>query len=112
MNVVQTDRQCYSCGCDLHQFSESKSRDGQCRACYAAYIRSHKKTQPEKVAARMKANYYLRRGIIQKQNCCLCGSPDSEMHHGDYNKPTDVSWMCNPCHDEYHALERKVFSMN
>lgn len=57
-----------------------------------------------------KASHALfKRGIIIKENC-LCGSPHTHMHHPDYNDPWNVVWMCRPCHDEFHTLERKVMA--
>lgn len=105
-------RKCNTCECDLHEFSESKGNPGLCRACYAAYFRGRYQIPlvRKKQRARIEARIALEKGIIEKRACCLCGCSDSEMHHGDYNKPTDVSWMCDPCHTEYHSLERKVYA--
>ena len=34
--------------------------------------------------------------------CILCGSPNTLMHHEDYDKPLNVLWMCYKCHSDYH----------
>lgn len=105
-----SDRKCYICNCDLHEFSESKVHKGKCRHCYAQYCRDHhkKKFRKDRVSARNAARYLLKKGIIVKQNCTLCGSPHSEIHHPDYSKPTDITWLCVPCHKEFHILQNKV----
>lgn len=103
---------CSTCECYLHEFSASKGNPFVCRACYAAYFRDRYQIPlvRKKQQARIKAGVALQNGIIEKSPCCLCGSHDSEMHHGDYDKPIDVSWMCDRCHTEYHSLERKVYA--
>ena len=46
----------------------------------------------------------LRRGVIERSNkCSICGSKKKiEGHHGDYNKPLDVMWLCRKCHLSLH----------
>src|SRR6185436_6959301 len=34
--------------------------------------------------------------------CVKCNSPESQMHHEDYSRPRDVTWLCRPCHDRLH----------
>lgn len=52
--------------------------------------------------ARAYANVYKRRGLIPKGACFICETLDAEMHHGDYDKPTEVLWLCRPCHLAHH----------
>ena len=45
----------------------------------------------------------VRRGRIQKPNCCeICGTEPGKMHlhahHADYSKPLEVVWLCRLCH--------------
>ena len=49
------------------------------------------------------ARVYLRRGKIQRQPCRDCGDKKSEMHHADYSKPLDVTWLCRTCHLKWHG---------
>ncbi len=51
-----------------------------------------------RIRARAYANVYKRRGKLKQGPCEMCGSPDSQMHHYDYDKPLDVRWLCRPCH--------------
>lgn len=56
-----------------------------------------------KANARSYANTYLRRGKISKEPCFICKSEDSQMHHSDYGKPLDITWVCRECHLSIHA---------
>jgi hypothetical protein len=50
-----------------------------------------------KEISRAYALTYLRRGILKREPCQECGSPQSEIHHPDYTKPLLVRWLCRPC---------------
>ena len=47
-------------------------------------------------AARAHLAMYLRRGKIVPQ-ACACGSADARPRQGDFSRPLDVRWVCNPC---------------
>jgi hypothetical protein len=36
------------------------------------------------------------------QPCEKCGQP-AERHHDDYGKPTEIRWLCRPCHTAAHT---------
>lgn len=96
-----------TCGCPLDCSDKS-----YCRYCYAHRKREDRK-DPEvrrREHARNRANKLLRRGILIRQPCAHCGNENSQMHHPDYNKPDEVSWLCRTCHDAFHVLERKVLN--
>ncbi len=81
----------------------------QKRETHAAYMREWRKTHPltpeqkRKDIARSYAGVYLRRGKLKKQPCADCCSPESQMHHEDYDKPLDVIWVCRSCHKARHG---------
>lgn len=80
-----------------------------CNDCHAAYMRRWRQTHPmtaeqrKKDNARSYAGTYLRRGRIARKDCEECGSPNSQMHHHDYDRPLDVKWLCRPCHAIEHG---------
>jgi Zn finger protein HypA/HybF involved in hydrogenase expression len=89
-------------------------REGQryCKECHAEYMRENRPKHSEltilqklKANCRSYANAYLKRGKLIKQPCEKCGSEDSEIHHEDYTKPLDVTWLCRKDHLELHAEE-------
>ena len=62
--------------------------------------RQKKFEYPEKISARLAVNYAIRKGVLTRGPCGVCGSSEVEAHHCDYMKPLDISWLCK----EHHAL--------
>jgi len=60
--------------------------------------RRYRHKNPIKTKARSDARYALKTGKIKKQNCLVCGSKDTEMHHPDYNEPLQVIFYCKEHH--------------
>jgi hypothetical protein len=49
----------------------------------------------------------VRRGLIEKKPCEVCGSIDAEAHHDDYDRPLAVRWLCRAHHKALHASTRR-----
>jgi hypothetical protein len=95
-------------GCGINQRREGGRK---CLQCHAAWMREWRKGRPmtpeqrRRDAARSYAGVYKRRGRLAPQPCRVCGSEKVEMHHEDYDKPLDVTWLCRPCHLALHRSE-------
>lgn len=63
-----------------------------------------------KTECRNQFGQALRRGDIRRAaRCERCGEvARTEGHHTDYSRPLFVEWLCNPCHMEHHAAERRA----
>lgn len=61
--------------------------------------------QRRKDNARSYAGVYLRRGRIVRRPCRECGDAKAQMHHDDYDRPLEVTWLCRKCHLRLHADE-------
>lgn len=101
----QRKNTCSGCGKEVEE-----SRKGQryCKSCHAANMRSkrpiHSALKPEarlKANCRAYANTYIRRDVIKKQPCEICGEM-AQMHHEDYSKPLEIIWLCRKHHLELH----------
>ena len=58
---------------------------------------------PERKAAYDAVRYALKTGKLKREACSRCGSEDkAEAHHEDYARKLDVTWLCQPCHNEAH----------
>lgn len=87
----------------------SRKNQRYCRECHNSYMRKWRKThkptslQRKKSNARAYARVYMLRGKLQKGHSCEdCGWPQVEMHHEDYDKPLEVTWLCRACHEIRH----------
>ncbi len=57
--------------------------------------------------SRAYARVYISRGLIDgPSECAFCGEHATQMHHEDYSKPLEVTWLCKQCHQSLHALKR------
>jgi hypothetical protein len=94
--------------CSKCEIRPRRSSGRYCTACHAAFMREWRKTHPlnpeqrKKDNARSYAGVYLRRGKIERKPCQKCGEK-AEMHHEDYSKPLEVTWLCRECHLNLHA---------
>jgi hypothetical protein len=51
----------------------------------------------------------LKKGLIQRGPCAVCGSSENvDRHHPDYDRPMVVIWLCRRCHQRHHARLRKT----
>jgi hypothetical protein len=56
----------------------------------------------EKTRAGWCVSNAIRDGRMARQDCCVCGTPNAEAHHDDYDKPLSVIWLCKLHHEERH----------
>jgi hypothetical protein len=40
----------------------------------------------------------LRRGLVVRQPCEVCGEEKTDAHHHDYDRPLAVKWLCRRHH--------------
>jgi hypothetical protein len=48
----------------------------------------------------------LRRGLVRRQPCEVCGAEKTDGHHDDYSRPLVVRWLCRRHHRQAHRKER------
>jgi ribosomal protein S27AE len=60
-----------------------------------------------KLEARWQAKAALEGGRLEKGPCSNCGETKVEMHHADYFRPLEITWLCERCHLALHATERR-----
>ena len=66
------------------------------------YSRTYSKNNREIKNAQLAAYYAVKRGIIEKQPCKICGELNVEKHHPDYSKRTEIEWLCPKHHHRAH----------
>jgi hypothetical protein len=74
-----------------------KSHDGQLENC------------PERPLARRAMAQAIKRGVLVRQPCEVCGDPKSQGHHWSYAREhwLDVKWLCRKHHAAEHARLRR-----
>lgn len=87
------------------EWLEKHKNDPEYKARKAAQMRTYR-NDPElrmRHEARWQANRAVKAGRIQRKPCERCGNRRTQMHHADYYKPLEVTWLCTPCHRIEHA---------
>lgn len=51
----------------------------------------------------------IKKGIMKKQPCEICGVEPAEAHHDDYNFPLEVRWLCKKHHVEWHQHNKPIY---
>lgn len=94
--------------CSKCNQNRKAQRSHYCLECKAAYARENRprysalsEEAKHKSRARAYANMYLRRGLIERKGCEVCGEK-AQMHHEDYNKPLRVRFLCSRHHQYLH----------
>jgi len=106
---------------NLPHLTKISSRYFICRECCADRARKYYKTKhgkkavykaskksmlkfPEKQRARVKLNYAVKIGKINKPKKCEVCKKIGKLHghHHDYSKPLEVKWVCTGCHADIH----------
>lgn len=62
----------------------------------------YKKRNPKKQKSRVIFHKALKKGVIIKRPCQVCGEEKSHGHHTNYNKPLEVMWLCAQHHKDAH----------
>jgi hypothetical protein len=90
---------------EIRQYDRQRSKLPHRIEARARALQKEKQDKPDRVAARYAVSNAVRDGRLRKMDCAFCGSTNTVAHHHDYAKPLDVTWLCNPCHNRFHALE-------
>ena len=49
----------------------------------------------------------IRRGLIKRQPCEVCGAEKTDAHHENHRDPLNVRFLCRRHHSQLHARERR-----
>lgn len=65
--------------------------------------KEYRKSFPTRAKANALVGVAIRKGLLKKQPCWVCGNK-AIAHHPDYSRPLDVVWLCQPHHKQTHAI--------
>ena len=75
-----------------------RKRDAEKNAAYDRARPNKKKN------ARSLIRKRIWRGKMKRQPCEVCGLPNADAHHHDYNKPLEIRWLCRVHHAKEHHV--------
>lgn len=61
------------------------------------------KANPKALWAHTAVKSALKRGLIIREPCEVCGSEPTDAHHDDYDRPLAVRWLCRLHHRAVHS---------
>lgn len=59
-------------------------------------------SHPKERWAHMALASALRRNLLERGACEVCGSAQTDGHHDDYDRPMEVRWLCRKHHKAVH----------
>ena len=62
------------------------------------YNKIQRERFPDKFRARNAVYKAIKKGLLIRKPCEVCGNPNSEAHHSDYSKPLMVQFLCRDHH--------------
>jgi hypothetical protein len=86
----------------IRDYDRERSKKPEKMAAIAANTAAYRIKYPERYRANAAVNNAMRRGVLNKLPCFICGAEDVEAHHADYSRPLDVIWLCPAHHKEIH----------
>lgn len=88
---------------DRHRYHNNNNRkDGALKSFRASHL-----AHPERKRAADMTAIAVRKGLIKKQPCWVCGEK-AQAHHPDYSAPLDVVWLCVMHHRQAHGIVRRM----
>ena len=87
-----------------------KSKTNEFKEAKAMAQKKYRDKYKKKYIAVTAVNNAKRSGELVKpdfcSNCLIECNPHA--HHCDYNKPLDVTWLCDKCHKEWHISNKAI----
>ncbi len=78
------------------------------RAEYLERNRQERIKSPLKTQCRRQVNWAIECGQLKRGYCEDCKAPPNKKrivgHHENYNKPLEVTWLCQSCHMRRHSI--------
>lgn len=92
----------------IQAYEKKRATTPKRRQLNAKYSNKWRKETKGASAAQCKVTRALKKGILVRQACVVCGSEKSHGHHPDYSKPLSVIWLCQKHHKQAHKEMREA----
>lgn len=90
------------------EISSKHGRSIKGRISKAKWFKDNWENIKHKVAAKNSVHRAVRKGVLIKGLCAVCGDVRVEAHHTDYTKPLDVVWLCDGHHQAVHGRRKDL----
>jgi hypothetical protein len=72
---------------------------------------NYRKNHPIRDRARYLVSYEIKCGRLIRPEVCSCCNAECKPHghHDNYTKPLDVTWLCEPCHKQWHKQNKPIY---
>ena len=101
---------CKSCqGEDSKEYFRRPEVKERTKSYYRKYDKDYRKRPYVMVKdfARSYLNHAIQAGRVNREPCSMCGKEQAEGHHEDYYQPLLIVWLCPPCHQATHRLDKE-----
>lgn len=93
--------------CNKNNLDWKKRNSEKLKIIHSTNDKKYKTKYPERYRAQLIFKAALKSGKIKRQPCEICGDPNSQGHHEDYDKPLDVLWRCDKHHKKLHKEKKQ-----
>ena len=91
----------------IRAYDRERGRTAEKSAASSQYSKIWRKKHPDYANAHLLVQKAIRKGILVRSNCVICGNPQTHGHHEDYTKPLEVVWLCAAHHKQRHQQIEK-----
>lgn len=93
--------------CEKHRLAHQRRKNKRLntekwRAYFRDRARDYYYTHKIESAAKGAVREAIRKGLLVRGPCAICGEKRTDAHHSDYSRPLDVTWLCRPHHKRLH----------
>lgn len=86
----------------VREYDRERGRSPGRKALSVEMTRRWRKQDRRRVKCHNAVARAIRSGKLVREPCERCSSPEALAHHESYERPLDVSWLCQPCHKQRH----------
>lgn len=86
----------------IREYDRMRANHPERKAANAAINKAWRAEDKRRVSCHNKVKRAITSGTLIRKPCERCGDTNSIAHHEDYDKPLQVTWLCQPCHKQRH----------
>jgi len=86
----------------VRAYDRERSKSSERRKATTEVVKAWRAEDKRRQIAHNKVRVAIQNGKLIREPCIRCGDKKSVAHHEDYDKPLDVMWLCQPCHNKRH----------